>query len=88
MNQAQYKDIITKWVADNFGQSETEDPSWSIDALSAHLAGQVEKDSVLLHRHTTDGGAVYLTDNHRFADAKIIIRLDGGAEMLGCKIEA
>ena len=50
MNQSQYKDIITKWVADNFGQSEAEDPSWSIDALAEHLAGQAEKDSVLLHR--------------------------------------
>lgn len=34
-------------------------------------------ESVTLVKHVTDGGAIYLTDNHRFADATIVIRLDG-----------
>lgn len=45
------------------------------------------RDSITLHEHTTDGGAVYLTDTHRFAEAKIIIRLDGGATLIRCKVD-
>lgn len=33
-----FYDIIYKWVADNFGQSEADDPSWSIEALADHLS--------------------------------------------------
>ena len=40
-----------------------------------------------LLKHVTDGGAVYLTDNHNFAEAKIIIRLDGGAELVRCDVK-
>lgn len=31
-------DIIYKWVADNFGQSEADDPSWNIEALADHIS--------------------------------------------------
>lgn len=31
-------DIIYKWVADNFGESEAEDPSWNIKALAEHIS--------------------------------------------------
>lgn len=34
----EYEKIIYKWVADNFGQSEADDPSWSIKALAEELA--------------------------------------------------
>jgi hypothetical protein len=30
--------------------------------------------------HTTDGGAVYVVDNHRFADASVMIRIDGSVK--------
>lgn len=33
----EYKKIITEWVRKNFGDSEADDPSWSIDALSEEL---------------------------------------------------
>ena len=33
-----FYDIIYKWVADNFGQSEADDPSWNIEALAKHLS--------------------------------------------------
>lgn len=33
-----FYDIIYKWVADNFGQSEADDPSWNIEALADHLS--------------------------------------------------
>lgn len=36
--EKEYKDIIYKWVAKNFGESEADDPSWSIDALAEELA--------------------------------------------------
>ena len=45
------------------------------------------KEEYTLFLHITDGGAIYLTDNHYFGDAKIIIRIDGGAELLLCDIE-
>lgn len=32
------KKIIYDWVAKNFGESEADDPSWSIDALAEELA--------------------------------------------------
>ena len=34
---------IYKWVAKNFGTQEAEDPSWNIEALSAHLASVLLK---------------------------------------------
>ena len=33
-----FYDIIYKWVADNFGQSEADNPSWNIEALADHLS--------------------------------------------------
>ena len=33
-----FYDIIYKWVADYFGQSEADDPSWNIEALAKHLS--------------------------------------------------
>jgi hypothetical protein len=41
---------------------------------------------IKLFQHITDGGAIYLTDCHKFADATIIIRLDGGPELLKCEV--
>jgi hypothetical protein len=29
-----------------------------------------------LEVHITDGGAVYVTDNHRFSDASFVVRID------------
>jgi len=43
---------------------------------------------ITLYKHITDGGTIYLTDNHSFADAAIIIRLDGGAELVKCEVES
>ena len=40
----------------------------------------------ILFLHITDGGAMYLVDNDNFFEAKIIIRIDGGAELLKCEI--
>lgn len=47
----------------------------------------MEEQVWVLHVHKTDGGAIYLTDSHDFYEAKIIIRLDGGAEIIRCNVE-
>lgn len=33
-----FYDIIYKWVAEHFGQSEADNPSWNIEALADHLS--------------------------------------------------
>lgn len=33
-----FYDIIRKWVVDNYGQSEADDPSWNIEALADRLS--------------------------------------------------
>ena len=33
-----FHEAIYEWVADNFGQSEADNPSWSIEALADHLS--------------------------------------------------
>lgn len=35
-----------------------------------------KEKSITLVKHKTSGGATYLTDNHSFAKAKLIIRID------------
>ena len=36
----QLEKIIYNWVKQNFGESEADDPSWSIEALAKHLSEQ------------------------------------------------
>lgn len=47
-------------------------------------------DEIVLFVHITDGGAIYLTDNHNLFEAKIIIRLDtdDGADLVRCDIDS
>ena len=33
-----FYEAIYEWVKDNFGESEADDPSWSIEALADHLS--------------------------------------------------
>ena len=33
-----FYEAISEWVAENYGQSEADDPSWSIEALADHLS--------------------------------------------------
>jgi hypothetical protein len=56
-----------------------------IDELCEALNFPGETPAYTLFRHVTAGGAEYLTDNHMFADATLIIRLDGGAELVTCE---
>ena len=44
-----FYDIIYKWVADNFGTQEAEDPSWSITELSKALSeADIDPDELKL----------------------------------------
>lgn len=47
------------------------------------------KEEYVLFTHITDGGAIYLTDNHNLFEAKIIIRLDmdNYPDLVRCDIE-
>lgn len=42
-----FYEAIYEWVADNFGQSEADDPSWNIEALADHLSKTDIKPSEL-----------------------------------------
>ena len=45
------------------------------------------KEEITLFLHVTDGGAVYYTDNHDFFLATVVIRVDGGLEIIRFDIE-
>ncbi len=36
------KNIISKWVLDNYGESELNEPSWNIDLLAEHIESQLK----------------------------------------------
>lgn len=38
-----YKEFLTEWVKNNYGESEADDPSWSIEALAHDLANEYVK---------------------------------------------
>lgn len=37
--QKEIKDWLYQWVANNFGDAEADDPSWSIEAIAQDMAG-------------------------------------------------
>ena len=41
--EQEFKDKIFGWVKDNYGESEANDPSWSIDELAKFLKGEYFK---------------------------------------------
>lgn len=45
------------------------------------------KEEITLFLHVTDGGAIYYTDNHDFFEATVVIRVDGGLEIIIFDIE-
>lgn len=48
-----FYEAIYEWVADNFGQSEADDPSWSIEALADHLSeSDIDPDELNAHTKT------------------------------------
>jgi hypothetical protein len=43
MNEHELKQVIYKYVADHFGESEADDPSWSIEPLAKHISEELAK---------------------------------------------
>ena len=41
--ETKIKNIIYEWVKTNCGESEADDPSWSIEALAKELADKLKK---------------------------------------------
>lgn len=39
------KSMIRKWVRENFGESELNDPSWNIDLLADYIETQLKKQT-------------------------------------------
>ena len=50
--EKELKKFLYEWVKKNFGESEADDPSWSIEALSHDLADEFWK---LKERYELDG---------------------------------
>ena len=60
---------------------------WLDRKYNERVEGKHVDPYITLLTHITDGGAVYLTDDHNFRNATIIIRLDGGEELIRCVTE-
>jgi hypothetical protein len=52
-----------------------------IDTLCERI-NMPEDGQLAVFRHVTDGGAIYLTDNHNFEKATLLIRIDGAPKIL------
>lgn len=50
------------------------------------LADNLTPGAIVLEKHITSGGAIYLTDNNDFKNANIVLRLDGGPELVRCNL--
>ena len=74
-----FYEAIYEWVADNFGQSEADDPSWSIEALADHLSKSDIKP-VELNAYTNS--AVYSTLEQSYVEEDVA----DYAERMGYKL--
>lgn len=72
-----FYEAIYEWVADNFGQSEADDPSWNIEALADHLSKTDIKPSELnaytkhcvynaLDQHYVEEDVEYYAESHGY----------------------
>lgn len=43
MVEKEFKKFLTEWVKENYGESEANDPSWSIEVLAHDLANEYVK---------------------------------------------
>ena len=83
--EQEFNKFLHEWVKKNFGESEADDPSWSIEALAHDLAGKYwdvrdkhdlesAKDDVLMVAkekgiEITDKQAYAVADKYRFSEA-------------------
>lgn len=72
-------DIIYKWVADNFGESEADNPSWNIEALADHIS-KSDIDPNELNAYTKS--CVYSTLDQSYVEQDVV----DYAERMGYKL--
>lgn len=79
--EQEFNEFLYEWVKKNFGQSEADDPSWSIKALAHDLA---EKYWDVRHKHELenikDDILMVATDNN-------ISLTENEAYIIACKYE-
>lgn len=69
-----FYDIIYQWVAENFGQSEADDPSWNIKALAEHLRrSDIDPDELNAYTKST----VYADLDQHYIEEDIENYIDG-----------
>ena len=62
--EKEIKKFIYNWVKENFGESEAEDPSWSIGALAHDLAGEYWKIQEKVERENIKEDIKYVAENN------------------------
>jgi hypothetical protein len=76
---------VQKWHEEQVAECRSEDDEQSLQ-FHKDCVQALADIKVPLLRHITDGGAVYLMDNHDGYKATTVIRLDGGAVLVRCSI--
>lgn len=62
--EEEFKEFLYEWVKKNFGESEADDPSWSIDALAHDLADKFWKMKELYERINITDDVKYVAENN------------------------
>lgn len=62
--EKEFNKFLYRWVKDNFGQGEADDPSWSIKALAKDLADEYWKIQERVERDNIKEDIKYVADNN------------------------
>ena len=62
--EKEFNKFLYRWVKDNFGQSEADDPSWSIKALAHDLADEYWKIQERVERENIKEDIKYVAGNN------------------------
>ena len=62
--EQEFNKFLYRWVKDNFGQSEADDPSWSIKALAHDLADEYWKMQERIERENIKEDIKYVAGNN------------------------
>lgn len=62
--EKEFNKFLYRWVKDNFGQSEADDPSWSIKALAHDLSDEYWKIQERVERENIKEDIKYVAGNN------------------------
>lgn len=62
--EKEFNKFLYRWVKDNFGQSEADDPSWSIKALAHDLADEYWKMQERIERENIKEDIKYVAGDN------------------------